>query len=247
MPASALAPFLLKAGREDLAIPLLQSALAASPASLPLHALLSAARKEGPGTAQSAPPPESPGASSQFVLPAPPPAPGFTLTDESGTIVGMEKWQGQPFLLVFQAGGARTEDAEPLKKLRAHVPSFARFGISIVVVSTEEASLLQEALGLKGTPAQELPFTMLSDRQLTEFKNWGCYDQYLEKPLHGAFLVDGQGAILWSSISHQTCIHPEYLLMECQRLLALWKPDSPPEPATDPLPAAPTGAGNASK
>ena len=94
--------------------------------------------------------------------------------------------------------------------------------------------MLLEALGLTGTPSPKLPFNMLSDRQQYAFKSWGCYDHYLEKPLHGAFLVGRNGGILWSKISHQSCVKPEYLLIESQRLLALQQTDDAPAPT--PLP-----------
>jgi hypothetical protein len=69
---------------------------------------------------------------------------------------------------------------------------------------------------------------MLSDRQQYAFKAWGCYDHFLGKPLHGAFLLDGQGSILWSNVSNRSCVQPEYLLLESQRLLSLWKEETPP-------------------
>jgi peroxiredoxin len=199
---------------------LLQKELRNHPASVPLAAMLKAAG-EGQPLALAV---SSTGKVGMNLSPAsPPPAPGFTLPDETGNTVGMEKWQGQPALVIFQAGGARQEDAGPLKELRTHAPSFAHFGIPIVVVSTEEATMLLEALGLTGTPSPQLPFHMLSDRQQYAFKSWGCYDHHLDKPLHGAFLVDHQGSILWSKVSHQSCVQPEFLLTESQRLLALQK------------------------
>lgn len=228
VPAVALAPFFAKAGDRTVAQELLQKELRTQPASVPLTAMLKAAGEGQPLTL----PPATAGKVGMNLSPAsPPPAPGFTLPDETGTTVGMEKWQGQPTLVIFQAGGSRAEDAVPLKELRTHAPSFAHFGIPIVVVSTEEASMLLEALGLTGTPSPQLPFHMLSDRQQYAFKSWGCYDHHLNKPVHGAFLVDHQGSILWSKVSHQSCVQPEFLLMECQRLLALQKEEE--SPATD--------------
>ncbi|RBP47985.1 peroxiredoxin [Roseimicrobium gellanilyticum] len=225
VPAVALAPFFAKAGDPGQAQQLLEKELRNHPASIPVAAMLRAAKEGQPLTL----PKPAPSTMSQtLVVASPLPAPGFTLPDETGSTVGMEKWQGQYTLVIFQAGGSRPEDAAPLKELRTHAPSFAHFGIPIVVVSTEEATMLLEALGLTGTPSPKLPFNMLSDRQQFAFKSWGCYDQYLEKPLHGAFLVDRQSSILWSNVSHQSCIQPEYLLLESQRLIALQKEKETP-------------------
>lgn len=236
VPAVALAPFLAKAGDRAQAQQLLEKELLNQPASRPVSAMLQAAKDGKPIVTPAATTSDS---GPNSVLANPQPAPGFTLPDETGSTVGMEKWDGQPVLVIFQAGGARAEDAAPLKELRTHAPSFAHFGIPIVVVSTEEAAMLLEALGLTGTPSPKLPFNMLSDRQQFAFKSWGCYDNYLDKPVHGAFLIDRQGNILWSNISHQSCVRPEFLLLESQRLLALQKEKETP-PADQGNPPTPT-------
>jgi peroxiredoxin len=241
VPAVALAPFLAKAGDHAQAQQLLEKDLLNQPASKPLSAMLQAAKEGRPIVTSTGTAAGDSGLS--MVLANPQPAPGFTLPDETGSTVGMEKWAGQPVLVIFQAGGARADDAAPLKELRTHTPSFAHFGIPIVVVSTEEATMLLEALGLTGTPSPKLPFNMLSDRQQFAFKSWGCYDNHLEKPVHGAFLIDRQGSILWSNISHQSCVRPEYLLLESQRLLALQKEkENPPVDQGNPVPPT-EGAG----
>ena len=244
VPAVALAPFMFKAGDRVQAQQMLEKDLGNHPDSVPIAAMLQALKDGRPLEVATKRASELP--SPNFSLAAPMPAPGFTLPDETGNAVGLEKWQGQPVLVIFQAGGARAEDAAPLKELRAHAPSFAHFGIPIVVITTEEATLLLEALGLTGTPSPELPFNMLSDRQQYAFKAWGCYDHFLEKPLHGAFLMDGQGSILWSSISHISCVQPEYLLLESQRLLTLWKEEAPPADK-DSADAKPAGTDAASQ
>lgn len=242
VPVVSLAPFILKVGDPVMARQMLGEQLKKYPSSVPIKAMLdtieSGHTPANPAPSESLPPP--PG----LFLASPRPAPGFTLPDETGNVVGLEKWQGQPVLVIFQAGGARTEDAGPLKELRTHVPSFAHFGIPIVVVTTEEADMLLEALGLTGTPSPKLPFIMLSDRQQYAFKAWGCYDQFLKKPLHGAFLVDDQGTILWSNVSHQSCVQPEYLLLESQRLLSLWKEEAAPvDKETSSTPGEDTSSG----
>ncbi len=249
VPAVALAPFMLKAGDRVQAGQLLEKEMGNHPGSVPIAAMLQAIKDgQTPGIPMKS---ESEPPSPNFSLAAPNPAPGFTLPDEAGNVVGLEKWQGQPVIIIFQAGGARAEDAAPLKELKTHAPSFAHFGIPIVVIGTEEAAMLLEALGLTGTPSPKLPFEMLADRQQYAFKAWGCYDHFLEKPLHGAFLLDGQGSILWSNVSTRSCVQPEYLLLESQRLLSLWKEETPPadkesadtQPAgTDAAPASPAEA-----
>ena len=225
VPPAVLAPFLVKAGNKEMALALLETEHKSWPASVPVTAMMEAIKSDKP-----APPPGTEtAAASEAMAPqlpeiTPMASPGFALPDTTGATVGREKWEKQPLLLIFQAGGSKVDDATPLKALRNAAPSFAHFGIPIAVISTEEASMLLEALELTGTPSPNLPFVMLSDTGQDTFRAWGCHDAHANKPLHGAFLIDAQDRILWSSVGYKTCVQPDYLLLECQRLLALWKP-----------------------
>jgi len=49
------------------------------------------------------------------------------------------------------------------------------------------------------------------------------WDALEDEALHGTFLVDGQGRILWRDISERPFEESEWLLAECRRLLAAWK------------------------
>ena len=47
-----------------------------------------------------------------------------------------------------------------------------------------------------------------------------AYDDFEDQPLHGTFLIDGQGRIRWSNISYQPFNKPGFLLHEARRLLS---------------------------
>lgn len=67
-----------------------------------------------------------------------------------------------------------------------------------------------------------LHFEVLCDPKGDVFKQWGCWDQFEDEALHGTFLVDAKGRILWRDVSLRPFEESEWLLAECKRLLAAW-------------------------
>jgi hypothetical protein len=46
------------------------------------------------------------------------------------------------------------------------------------------------------------------------------YDDFENQPLHGTFLIDGEGNVRWQDISYEPFMDHQFLLKEAQRLLA---------------------------
>jgi len=61
----------------------------------------------------------------------------------------------------------------------------------------------------------------MSDANQTAFKDFRCWDDFEDQPLHGTFLIDGSGRVRWQDISYEPFNDPEFLLKEAKRLLAL--------------------------
>ena len=55
------------------------------------------------------------------------------------------------------------------------------------------------------------------------FKAFRAHDDFEQQPLHGTFLIDGDGRIRWQDISFQPFMETKFLLGEAQRLLNLPK------------------------
>ena len=53
------------------------------------------------------------------------------------------------------------------------------------------------------------------------FKRYRAYDDFENMPLHGTFLVDGDGLVRWQDISFEPFAQIDFLLNESQRLLKL--------------------------
>ena len=72
--------------------------------------------------------------------------------------------------------------------------------------------------------AERMPFPMLCDPKMQDFRAWRCFDDFEGMPLHGTFLVDRSGRVRWQDISYEPFMELEWLLREGRRLLALPAP-----------------------
>jgi len=71
----------------------------------------------------------------------------------------------------------------------------------------------------------ELRFPILSDKSLKTFKAYRAYDDFEQMPLHGTFLVDGNGKVRWQDISYDPFTELKFLAAESRRLLGMGKSD----------------------
>ena len=58
------------------------------------------------------------------------------------------------------------------------------------------------------------------------FKAYRGFDDFEEMPLHGTFLIDGQGMVRWHDISYEPFLEVDFLLNEAKRLLTLTAEDA---------------------
>jgi peroxiredoxin len=105
--------------------------------------------------------------------------------------------------------------------LRAFEPKVAEFrkaGFEVVAVSTDKQRDLKRAWDDLDTP---FSFPLVSDHELTVFRQYRCFDDFEDQPLHGTFVIDGSGRIRWQDISYEPFMDAEFLLQEATRLLGL--------------------------
>ena len=98
---------------------------------------------------------------------------------------------------------------------------FEKAKLPIIAISTDEIPKLKDSQEnyAKGT----IPFPIISDAPKTIFKKYTAHDDFENQPLHGTFVLDAQGRILWSDISADPFMEIDFLIKESQRLLALHK------------------------
>lgn len=152
---------------------------------------------------------------------SPPSAPSFSLKNEKGETISLGDFQGRPVLVIYFLGKGCTHCMEQLRAFTPLTEKYREAGIEIVTVSTDTIEGIRETFQQTEGEKSPFPFVMLSDHSLDHFKAYRAYDDFEDMALHGTFLIDGSQRIRWQDISYEPFMHPEWLLEECQRLLAI--------------------------
>ena len=150
----------------------------------------------------------------------PGPHPGLELPRvDDGTFV-LPKQPGRPTVVVFYLGFGCLQCKEQLHALAAEHAAYTAAGIEVVAVGDEAVSIAAAAVA--ELPAERrFPFPLLADPTRASFRQWRCFDDFEGMPLHGTFLVDGDGRVRWQDIGAEPFADVKWLLAESQRLLAL--------------------------
>jgi peroxiredoxin/N-acetylneuraminic acid mutarotase len=142
-------------------------------------------------------------------------APAWSLTDASGKTVSLDQYKGKPLVLIFYEGSGCLYCATQLKTFADKVKEFENNGIAVVAIGTDTPAELKDALAAYDGG---FPFPLLSDAKLDAFKAYRCVD-FNNKPLHGTFLIDAQGAVRWQNISERPSNDPAFVLGQAKQLL----------------------------
>jgi len=155
----------------------------------------------------------------------PPVAPVFSLPNEAGKVISLKDYQGQPVILVFYLGAGCLHCVEQLTLFADRHEDFRKAGLPILAISTDEVSQLHEARESYEAEGSEkkIPFELLSDAKMEIFREFTAYDDFEAQPLHGTFLVDGHGRVLWGDIAAEPFMDADFLIKESTRLLHLHK------------------------
>lgn len=154
----------------------------------------------------------------------PRPAPGFDLVRGLGGRSRMEDYAGKPMLVVFFLGFGCVHCVAQLDELDPQTQRFWDAGIQVVSIGTDSADQVKAArITALENGTDPLQFDVLSDPDGEAFKAWHAWDDFEDEALHGTYLVDPKGRILWQDISTQPFMDTEFLLAECLRLLEIWK------------------------
>ena len=98
-------------------------------------------------------------------------------------------------------------------------------GISLVAISTESREALEIALK-NYNKDQSFAFPLVADPEYRVFKNYRAFDDFENQPLHGTYLIDGEGRVRWHDISYEPFMEPDFVLEEAARLLNQSQPVS---------------------
>ncbi len=146
-------------------------------------------------------------------------APDWSCPDSAGEQLGLADCAGKPTLLILFLGFGCVHCVEQLNAFEPATGQFEDAGIDIVTIGNQSV----EELALAGV--EDYPFPILSDPEHEVFRAYRCYDDFEDMPLHGTFLIDGEGRVRWQDVSYTPFTDTEFLLAEAKRLLGL--PSSP--------------------
>src|SRR5690606_30024661 len=127
------------------------------------------------------------------------------------------EFRGQPVVLIFFVGAGYLHCAQQRQAFAPQDEKFAAEGISLVAISLDTPAGLAQSLENFGPnpPAIEL----VADPELTTFRAYQAYDDFEKQPLHGTFIIDGDGYVRWSDISFEPFEEAQFVLDEARRLL----------------------------
>ena len=102
-----------------------------------------------------------------------------------------------------------------MQKLSPEVERFRALGYELVAISSESLDHLREGLA---NYSQPMPIPLLPNAELDVFREFRCFDDFENQPLHGTFVIDGQGRVRWQDIGAEPFMDVEFLLSEVARL-----------------------------
>ncbi len=145
-------------------------------------------------------------------------APKWTLPGIDGVAVDSTTLPTQPRVVVFFLGAGCLHCAEQIQSFQPEAQRFRDAGIDLVAISTDPLKSLSKA---RENYDGEFAFKLFADPDMKVFRSYRCFDDFEQQPLHGTFVIDARGAILWQDISFEPFMDPEFVLHEAQRLLHL--------------------------
>ena len=141
----------------------------------------------------------------------------WQLNDAQGNTYTLKHYAGKPVVVIFYLGYGCLHCAEQLQAFAPLTEEFRAAGIELVAISTDNQDDLQRSIDSYDKGA--LPIRLLSNAGLEVFKSYRAFDDFEQQPLHGTFLIDGEGNTLWQDISYEPFMEPQFLLKESQRLV----------------------------
>ena len=145
-------------------------------------------------------------------------APEWTLQDVDGKSVSSVELGQSPKIMIFYLGSGCLHCAEQLQKFHPHADEFRDAGFDLLAISTDPQESLSTA---RERYDDDFAFSLFADPEMDVFRQYRCYDDFEQQPLHGTFVIDADGLIRWQDISFEPFMDPEFVLHEAQRLIRL--------------------------
>lgn len=145
-------------------------------------------------------------------------APSWVLSDSERNPRSSAEFSGQPHIVIFYLGFGCLHCAEQLQAFAPKVKEFEDAGLSMIAISTDSLPKLKQSID--NYNEEQLPIPLVSDESLNVFKAFRVYDDFENQPLHGTFLIDGNGMVRWQDIGYEPFMDTTFLLNEANRLFS---------------------------
>jgi peroxiredoxin Q/BCP len=140
-------------------------------------------------------------------------APDFTLVNTEDESVSLASFNREgPVVLVFYYGYSCSHCVAQLFALQKDLEYFHQLGAEIVAVSADSPEHTRERYAEYGS----FTFPVLSDPEYAVSEEWGVYvrptDEQQEDLLHGTFVIDRDGTVIFANCGYQPFLDNQSLL-----------------------------------
>jgi peroxiredoxin len=148
-------------------------------------------------------------------------APLIAGTDTSGASWNLTGLKGKNVLVLFFLGGKCAHCMQQLELFGKEHEALKKLNVETIAISTDD---IDAARSLKNNKdGIKFPMSFLADPRLELFKRYRAFDDFENQPLHGTFLIDGQGNIRFQRISADPFLDVEFIKAEVGRINRLLK------------------------
>ncbi|MFP6738446.1 MAG: redoxin domain-containing protein [Planctomycetota bacterium] len=148
----------------------------------------------------------------------------WKLKDYKGSERSLAGYKGRPLVIIFYLGYGCIHCAEQLSAFAPRSKDFKSVGLEVVAISSNNQEDLKKSLDAyeKG----DFPFPLVANPELDVFKAYRAFDDFEDLALHGTYLLDEKGSILWHDISYEPFMDPDFVITEWLRLSGKSRPAS---------------------
>jgi len=144
-------------------------------------------------------------------------SPDWTLVDFNGKSRSLADYRGKPVVVIFYLGYGCLHCVEQLHAFAPRADEFREAGIEMLAIGNDKKEDLTKAV--ENFSEFGFAFPLLADPKMDIFKAYRAYDDFEDQPLHGTFVIDGKGRILWQDVSYEPFMDPQFVFDEAHRLL----------------------------
>jgi len=136
--------------------------------------------------------------------------------DTEGKPWSLADHKGRNVLVLFYLGNKCAHCMQQLETVGKQVEALKGLNTDVVAIGTDD---LEATKLLKGnTDGIKFPMTMLADPKLDLFHAYRAFDDFESLPMHGTFLIDGNGAVRFQRIGPEPFLDVDFLKAEAARI-----------------------------